>query len=107
VSYIANQNGRGCEWQSIGGTVTQPDGSALNGYRVRVTGEGVDSTVFSGAAQLFGAGGYEFPLASAPTTQLLLVQLFSPEGAPLSDLVAVETRATCEENVVLLNFRQQ
>ena len=107
LQYTANLNGRGCEWQSIAGTVTQPDGSALNGYRVRVTGESIDSTVFSGTSQSFGAGGFEFPLASAPFAQLVLVQLFSPEGAPLSDLVAVEARATCEENVITLNFRQQ
>ncbi|MCU0515189.1 MAG: hypothetical protein MUE40_21760, partial [Anaerolineae bacterium] len=102
--YIANSNGQGCAWSSIAGSITDAAGSALNGYRVRVTAASFDETVFSGAALTFGPGGYELPLGSAPQPGDYVVQLFSPQGAPLSDAVAVSTRADCAANVVLVNF---
>lgn len=105
VQYRANTNGRGCEWASIGGTVTAADDSALVGYRVQITGESVNSTAFSGTAAAFGAGGFEFSLGAAPLASSYLVQLLSPDGTPLSELVAVETRAACEEAIAVVNFR--
>jgi hypothetical protein len=106
IVYIANANGRGCEWASIAGSVTTEEGTALNGYRVRVTGANFDETVFTGAALTFGAGGFEMPLGNAPQTATYNVQLFSPQGAPLSDVVVLTTRAECEANVTLVNFAQ-
>lgn len=102
--YVANANGRGCEWASLAGNVLDKDGNALNGYRVRVIGEAMNQTVFSGATLAWGAGGYELPLGNAPVAKSFTVQLFSPQDAPLSDPIAIETRATCEQNVVLINF---
>lgn len=104
VVYAPNANDRGCNWSSIAGTVTDSGGDALDGYRLRISGDGLNETVFSGAARTFGPGGYELPLADAPVADQYTIQLFSPEGAPLSDVVTVETRATCEENVALVNF---
>jgi hypothetical protein len=104
VTYSANGNGRGCEWASIAGTVTALDGSALNAYRVRITSTTVDTTVFSGAAATFGPGGYEFPIGGAPAAERFTVQLLSPEGAPLTAPLTVDTRAACAENVARLDF---
>jgi hypothetical protein len=104
VAYSANENGRGCEWASIAGTVTAPDGSPLNAYRVRITSTTVDTTVFSGAAASFGPGGYEFPIGGAPAAERFTVQLLSPEGAPLTAPLTVDTRATCAENVARVDF---
>ncbi len=104
VLYLANANGRDCEWASVGGSVTEANGTALNGYRITITGDDLTNTVFTGGALTFGEGGYEFPLGGAPQAKELSVQLFSPQGAPLSDPVSVTTRATCEENVVLVSF---
>src|SRR5690242_19459950 len=47
--YAPNANDKGCNWASIAGTVTDDKGTALDGYRVHVKGNGVDETVFSGA----------------------------------------------------------
>lgn len=107
ITYVSNANGRACEWASIGGTVQAADGSALNGYRIRITGVGLDNTVFSGTATAFGGGGYEFPLGAAPTEGMYSVQLFSPQGAPISALQTVQTVADCARNVVLLAFMAQ
>lgn len=104
IAYVPNGNGRACAWASIGGTVTRSDGTPLNGYRITITTATTSDTVFSGGALTFGAGGYEYPIASAPQANAYSVQLFSPQGAPLSDVVRVETRATCEENVALVSF---
>ncbi len=107
VEYRSNENGRGCEWASIAGSVVDASGVGLTGYRVQIIGEGVNTTVFSGTAAAFGAGGFEFPLGSAPVEAAFLVQLLGGDSQPLSDVVVLQTRATCDANVALLRFRPQ
>jgi hypothetical protein len=106
VTYIANANGRACEWASIAGVVTGKDGSALNGYRVRFIADAFDETVFSGASLTYGAGGFELPLGNAPVQKIYQVQLFSPQGAPLSVPNEVQTQANCDQNVAIVNFQE-
>ncbi len=106
VFYVANENDLGCNWWSIAGIVTAADGSALDGYRIRIIGAGVDEVVFSGAALSIGAGGYELPLIGAPQEADFVVQLFSPQEAPLSEPITVTTRADCDGNVTIVNFEQ-
>ncbi len=105
VSYRANDNPRGCEWASIAGSVEDADGVGVSGYRVQIVGDGVNAAVFSGTAAAFGAGGFEFSLGDAPTEASFLVQLYSAANQPLSDVIVVQTRAACDENVALLRFR--
>jgi len=104
VIYIANGNGLGCDWSSIAGSVSAADGSAINGYRVRIMGNGLDETVFSGAALTFGAGGFELPLLGSPVQAEYSVQLLSPQGTPVSEVLTLTTRSDCDGNVALLNF---
>jgi len=106
VLYAPNSNELGCNWWSIAGTVTDLDGNPISGYRIRVIGDDVNETVFSGASQAFGDGGYELPLIGTPRQVAFVVQLFSPQDAPLSDEISVSTRADCESNVAILNFIQ-
>lgn len=104
--YIPNANDQGCNWSSIAGTVTDLNGAPLDGYGIRVRGEGRDETVFTGSAATFGPGGFELFLNGVPTEAEFTVQLLSPQGAPLSQEYPVATRATCEENVAVLSFAQ-
>ena len=104
--YIANANGRECNWASIAGSVTGVDGQAVDGLGIRITGADIASTVFSGATRTFGPGGYELNLGGAPQAGDFTVQLFSSAGAPLSDEITVTTRAECSANVLILNFLQ-
>lgn len=104
VRYTANPNDRGCEWQSIGGVVTDSAGDGVNGYRVRISGESLDETVFTGAAPSFGDGGYELPLGNVPLVRTYTVQLLTPQGDAVSAPVTVETRDECDGNVALVNF---
>ena len=106
ILYAPNGNGLECAWGSIAGSITAGDGSPLDGYRIRVEGNGLDEVAFSGAAMTFGPGGYEMPLGSVPQTQDYTVQLFSPQGAPLSPAYPVTTQSECEQNVVVVNFHE-
>lgn len=102
-----NGNGEGCNWSSIAGTVTDANGAALDGYRVRIVGEGIDQTVFTGSAQTFGPGGFELFLNGTPQAGSYSVQLLNPDGDALSDEIPVTTQATCEGNVSILSFVEQ
>jgi len=110
VLYTPNGNGSGCDWASIGGTVTGLNGEPLNGFRVRITdAENPDQfqvEVFSGAVVTFGDGGFEYPLGNTPRAGRYDVQLFSSAGAPLSDAYRIVTRDRCEENVAIVTFVQ-
>ncbi|MDQ7024684.1 MAG: hypothetical protein Q9P44_03915 [Anaerolineae bacterium] len=106
VIHVPNGNDLGCSWWSIAGTVSDSNGTALDGYRIRVVGEGVNESVFSGTILTFGAGGFELPLIGTPQVAEFTVQLFSPQDAPLSPPVTVTTRAECDANVAIVNFVQ-
>jgi len=106
VLYAPNSNELACNWWSIAGTVTDLESNPLSGYRIRVTGDGLDETVFSGVSQAFGEGGYELPLVGTPREEMFTVQLFSPQDVPLSEEITVATRADCESNIAILNFIQ-
>ena len=105
--YAPNANAKGCNWSSIAGTVTDDKGTALDGYRVRIKGNGVDETVFSGATLTFGAGGFELFLNGTPQSQTYTVQLSDPQSHPLSAEYTVMTKTSCDQNVAVLQFVQQ
>ena len=107
VLYISNQNGRDCNWSSIAGSVTNANNQPLPGFGVRISGNEVSATVYSGTSSTFGAGGYEITLGSAPLVSTYRVQLVTTGGAPLSAELEVTTRDDCEQNVAVVNFVQR
>jgi len=107
VVYVSNQNGRECNWSSIAGAVNNANNEPLPGFGVKVSGEGVGATVFSGTNKAFGEAGYELNLGGAPMASTFTVQLVTTGGAPLSDTLTVTTRDDCNQNVVIVNFVQQ
>jgi hypothetical protein len=66
----------------------------------------LNETTFTGAARTFGTGGFELQLADAPQAATISVQLFSTQGDALSEPYTIETFASCERNVALIEFRQ-
>ncbi|MGB1285094.1 MAG: hypothetical protein ACPG7F_01060 [Aggregatilineales bacterium] len=106
VTYIPNGNQQGCEWGAIAGTVRAQDSSPIDGFRVQVTGDGIQDTVFSGSTRTFGEGGFELPLGNVPIAGAYTVQLFTPQGAPVSDVYTVITSDRCEQNIAIINFIQ-
>ena len=110
VIYTPNATDNGCDWASIGGSITGLQGEPLDGIAVQITDaanpDQFSLKVFSGSAVTFGDGGFELVLGGAPLSGDYLVQLFSPVGAPLSEEYTVATRDTCDENVAIINFVQ-
>jgi hypothetical protein len=110
VVYAPNETERGCDWASIAGTVTGLEGEPLENYAVHIVEtddpDQLDVRVFSGASQVFGPGSFELVLGGAPRESGYTVQLFTPAGAPVSDVYEVHTRANCEENVAIVDFVQ-
>jgi hypothetical protein len=110
VLYTPNANGRGCDWASIAGTVTDIAGQAVNEYIIHI----VDATdvgrlnvqVYSGGAHTFGEGGFEFNLGGSPREGQYVLQLLNPDGIPVSDEFLIFTRNVCNENVAIVNFVQ-
>jgi len=100
----------GCNWLSVAGQVLDASGKPVV-VNVLVRGELADTPVelltISGTAANFGPGGYELQLADHPiaSSQSLYVQLLDPNGLPISPQIYFDTHDTCEENIVLINFR--
>lgn len=105
--YAPNANDQACNWSSIAGTVTDATGAALNGYRIHITGNGLNDTVFSGSALTFGQGGFELFLNGTPQENTYSVQLENAEGIAASPVYSITTQAACDKNVAILNFVSQ
>ncbi len=102
--YIANPEARGgCNWSSIVGSVVDANGRAVDGYIVRIQGEGVDEAVITGTARGFGAGGYELPLGTQAREAVYTVTLFDSTGRQVSAPVTATTRADCA-NITAVRF---
>jgi hypothetical protein len=102
--YIANPEARGgCNWSSIVGSVVDASGRAVDGYIVRIQGEGIDEAVITGTARGFGAGGYELPLGSQAREAVYTVTLFDPSGRQMSPPITAATRADCA-NITAVRF---
>lgn len=102
--YIANPEARGgCNWSSIVGSVVDANGRAVDGYIVRIQGEGVDEAVITGTARGFGAGGYELPLGSQAREAVYTVTLFDSTGRQVAASVTANTRADCA-NITAVRF---
>jgi hypothetical protein len=105
--YITNPEARGgCRWLSIAGSVMDANGNAVDGYGVRIVGEGVDETIASGSAPGFGPGGFELPLGNTARDGQFVAQLLDPTGNPASPVYTVATRSECELNIAALRFVQ-
>lgn len=105
VVYRTNPDARGgCRWSSIGGTVLSYEGSPVNGFVVRIVGDGVDETVTTGSAAGFGPGGFELQLGSDSRDATYAAQLFDAQSVPVSAVYTVTTRADCAFNIAALPF---
>lgn len=110
VLYTPNANGRGCNWASIAGTVTDLQGQPLDAYRIQIIDvedpTRLNVTILSGSSLTLGQGGYELSLGGSPREQQYVIQLFTPSGEPASEEFLIFTRDSCEENVAVVNFVQ-
>jgi len=74
---------------------------------VWVTESGVNQQTFTGSALAYGPSGWEVFLGQDhPVVLSYRVQLFSPNGTPVSQVYEFPSRASCNQNLVILNFVQ-
>lgn len=106
----------GCEVMEVAGVVYNAGGGPIIGLALRMGGElagapyGPIDTLSGSAADRFGFGGYSFELSDAPVAseETLWIQLIdASSGLPLSDQFFITTRETCNENLILINWKQQ
>lgn len=101
-----------CEWLGVGGQVFDINGEPIQGLGVHLGGSLEGTTIeldtLSGSAPSLGPAGYVFNLADEPiaSDDSLWIQLNDTAGVTLSDQIFFDTSASCDENFVLINWRQ-
>lgn len=105
--YLENR-AAGCRWMGIAGVVLDLNRrpAAPGSYLVHVWDSGVDQRITIGSAPVYGPSGWELFLFDSPTVRDYNVQLESPNGTVVSQVYRVQTRATCAENLLQLDFVQ-
>lgn len=84
--------------------VGNPVGSGQ--YRVHIWGSGIEERVPVGGAPAYGPSGYEQFLFNAPVIRDYNVQLETNNGSAVSQVYSVQSRASCNQNLVIFNFIQ-
>jgi hypothetical protein len=103
---------QGCDWLGIGGQVLDAVGEAEQERVVLVSGVyngvTVDLVGLSGSAPLFGPAGFEIRLpAELSLSSQLFIQVYDLDGAPLSDPVTFTAPSSCQQTLVMVNFRER
>lgn len=107
--YLQNfANNAGCNWMAIAGEVFDLEGNpvAPGQYVVHVWDAGIDKRAIVGDAPAYGPSGYEQFLFDAPRVQDHSVQLETSSGTAVSQVYRVQTRASCNQNLVYFTFTQ-
>jgi len=105
-------NGLGCEYLGLGGQVFALDGAPISGLVLRLGGELDGETLsmesITGSATEIGPGGYLFDIADLPVASedSIWVQIDDGSGTPLSARAYVSTTTDCNQNLLLVNWRQ-
>ena len=100
----------GCNWLSVAGQVFDASGAPVKNLQVSISGSLSGSPVnllgVTGQADQYGPGGYEIQLGSqaVTSTDTLFIRLLDGNGNPISDQIPFNTSASCDQNVVLINF---
>ena len=107
--YTANYaNNAGCNWLGAAGQVFNLEGNPVGTgeYIIQVTESGIYEQTFTGGALAYGPSGWEIYINNVPRVATHRIQLFSPSGTPVSEVYEFTTRASCNQNLVILNFMQ-
>jgi hypothetical protein len=101
-------NAAGCNWLGIAGNVFDTEGNPVSAgsYRVHVWGSGIDERPPVGGAPAYGPSGWEQFLFDAPTIRDYNVQLETAAGTAVSEVYSVQSRASCNSNLILFDFVQ-
>lgn len=102
----------GCSFLGVAGQAFGLEDTPIPGLNVWVNGllngEVVDKLGLTGAASQYGAGSYyEIILSDEPidSEDSLQIQILDADGVPASDSYGFSTFASCEQNLILINFK--
>lgn len=107
--YLQNfANDAGCGWMGVAGEVLDLNRNpvAAGSYRVHVWGNGIDERVAAGSAADYSPSGWEQFLFDSPVIRDYNVQLESANGTAVSQAYRIQTRASCNQNLVRVDFVQ-
>lgn len=107
--YLQNfANNAGCNWLGIAGEVLNYNGNPVppGQYRVHVWGSGIDERVPVGGAPAYSSSGYEQFVFNAPVIRDYNLQLETTNGSAVSQIYPVQTRASCNQNLLQFDFVQ-
>lgn len=104
----------GCNFLGVAGQAFGLDDAPITGLRVHITGtlngELIDKIGLTGAATQYGPGSYyevqlgNTPVASENTLQIVLT---NEQGEEISQPLAFSTFESCQQNLILINFKEQ
>jgi hypothetical protein len=107
--YLRNfANTAGCDWLGIAGEVQDTVGNPVppGQFRVHVWGSGIDERVNVGGAPAYGPSGWEQFVFDSPVIRSYNLQLETVSGTSVSQVYQVQTRASCNENLLYFIFQQ-
>jgi hypothetical protein len=107
--YLQNYaNNAGCDWMGIAGEVLDLERAPVStgAYVVHIWGSGIDSRVTVGSAPALSPAGWEQFLFDSPVIRDYEIQLETASGTAVSPIYAIQTRASCNENLVRFDFIQ-
>jgi hypothetical protein len=103
---------RGCKWAGVAGQIFDANGEPLPPASVlivvggKLNGESIELLSLNGTAPQYGFSGYEIVLGDVPIASQasLYIQLFDPQGQPLTDRIYFDTYGACEQNLIMIDF---
>ena len=107
--YLRNYaNTAGCDWMGIAGEVLDTSGNPVSDgqYRVHVWDSGIDSRVGTGTAKAYAPSGWEQFVLGEVAVRSYNIQLETNSGTAVSQVYRVQTRASCNENLLYFIFTQ-
>ncbi len=107
--YLRNfANTAGCDWLGLAGEVLDTNGLPVGAgaYRVHIWESGIDTRLDTGSAPAYGPSGWEQFVLNKPAIRDYNVQLETKNGTAVSQVYRVQTRASCNENLLYLIFLQ-
>jgi hypothetical protein len=107
--YLQNYaNDAGCGWMGVAGEVLDLNRNPVpvGSYQVHVWGSGIDARLSVGSAPDYSPSGWEQFLFDSPVIRDYSVQLESANGTAVSQAYRVQTRASCNQNLVRFDFVQ-
>ena len=107
--YLQNYaNGAGCDWMGLAGEVLDLNRRpVINGaYQVHVWESGIDERAMVGGAPAYSPSGWEQFVNNSPIIATYNVQLETTSGTAVSQVYSIQTRNSCNQNLVRVDFIQ-